>query len=79
MFTTIGSFSAVYFTLAAVLFILILFEKHFIRLEDKIKARKSATKRQSGNSTTVKSVQKNKNIKNNRNTSSVHRLPKSAA
>lgn len=35
MFSTLGSFSAVYFTLATVLFFLILFEKKLIVLEDK--------------------------------------------
>ena len=45
MFNTLGSFSAVYFTLAAILFILVLFEKHFIRLEDKIRADRAKSKK----------------------------------
>jgi hypothetical protein len=39
MFSTLGSFSAVYFTLATILFFLVLFEKKLIVLEDKIKAK----------------------------------------
>ena len=39
MFNTIGSFATVYFALAAILFLLVLFEKQLIALEDKIKAR----------------------------------------
>lgn len=54
MFNTIGSFSAVYFTLAAILFILVLFEKHFIHLEDKIRADRAKSK---------KSVKRNKSSK----------------
>lgn len=36
MFNNIGSFSTVYFTLAFILFFLVLFEKKLIVLEDKI-------------------------------------------
>lgn len=39
MFSNIGSFSAVYFSLAFILFLLILFEKPLIKLEEKIKKR----------------------------------------
>ncbi len=78
MFTTLGNFSAVYFTLAAVLFILILFEKHFIKLEDKIKSNKNNSKRKSA---TVKTVQKNKtdSVRKCRNTATVRRIPNNAA
>ena len=40
MFSTLGSFSVVYFTLATILFFLILFEKKLIVLEDKIREKK---------------------------------------
>ena len=40
MFDTLGSFAAVYFTLAAILFVLILFEKPLIALEDKWRAKR---------------------------------------
>ena len=82
MFTTLGSFSAVYFTLAAVLFILILFEKHFIKLEDKIRAKKSSEGNASRTRTAaVKSAQRSKreNVKICRNTSAVRRPPYNAA
>ena len=39
MFETIGTFSSVYFSLSALLFLLILFEKKLINIEDKIKER----------------------------------------
>ena len=45
MFSTLGSFSAVYFTLATVLFFLILFEKKLVVLEDKIKAKKQGKRK----------------------------------
>ncbi len=81
MFTTLGNFSAVYFTLAAVLFILILFEKHFIKLEDKIKAKKSNRKNSRAQVTTVKNVQKNKtdSVRKCRSTAAVRRIPNNAA
>ena len=40
MFNTLADFSAVYFSLAAVLVTLVLFEKPLIRLEEKRKAKK---------------------------------------
>ena len=40
MFETLGGFAAVYFTLAAILFVLILFEKPLIALEDKWRAKR---------------------------------------
>ncbi len=83
MFNTLGSFSAVYFTLAAVLFVLILFEKHFIRLEDKIRAKKSAASKTVKQSTAKKPVQKNapRSVsKDNRSRAvAVRRIPNSAA
>ena len=44
MFSTLGSFSAVYFTLATILFFLVLFEKKLIVLEDKIREKKGKKK-----------------------------------
>lgn len=58
MFNTIGSFSAVYFTLAAILFILVLFEKHFIHLEDKIRTGKAKAKKSAKNGKSNKTVSK---------------------
>lgn len=57
MFNTIGSFSVVYFTLGIILFLLVLFEKHFIQLEEKIKARKTDAKK-----VPTKKARKTKNI-----------------
>ena len=37
MFETLGSFSTVYFSLASILFVLILFEKKLIEFEERIK------------------------------------------
>lgn len=81
MFNTLGSFSAVYFTLAAVLFILILFEKHFIKLEDKIKSNKSKKKNASNYVRSVKTAPKNKagNVRKCKNTAIVRRIPDTAA
>ncbi|MBE6774632.1 MAG: hypothetical protein E7543_00400 [Ruminococcaceae bacterium] len=82
MFNTLGNFSAVYFTLAAVLFILILFEKHFIRLEEKLKAKRSRTgksvKAASYTKSTHKNVQKNAAYTHSR-VASVRRIPDNAA
>ena len=44
MFSTLGSFSAVYFTLAGILFVLVLFEKHLINLEDNWKKKRQKRK-----------------------------------
>lgn len=81
MFNTLGNFSAVYFTLAAVLFILILFEKHFIRLEDKIKSDRAKKKNVSAPVKTVKAVHKNNvnNAKRTGSTATVRRIPDHAA
>ena len=81
MFNTLGNFSAVYFTLAAVLFILILFEKHFIRLEDKIKANKAKKKNSTTGVKTVKTAHKNKvnNLSKSKSTATVRRIPNNAA
>ncbi len=83
MFNTLGSFSAVYFALAAVLFVLILFEKHFIRLEDKIKARKKSAYKTVKAESCQKPVQKNASrpvTKNSRSKAvAVRRIPNNAA
>ncbi len=81
MFNTLGNFSAVYFTLAAVLFILILFEKHFIKLEDKIKANKSKKNNTSTCTKGVKPVQRNnaENVRKCTSTAKVRRIPNNAA
>ena len=84
MFNTLGNFSAVYFTLAAVLFILILFEKHFIRLEDKIKENKKLKKKSSSpRSRAVKPVYKSNtkinSVRKNGAAATVRRIPNNAA
>ncbi|MBR6567168.1 MAG: hypothetical protein IKK60_00785 [Clostridia bacterium] len=81
MFNTLGNFSAVYFTLAAVLFILILFEKHFIRLEDKIKSNRAKRKNTSVPGKAVKPAYKNNvnNVRKNRNMATVRKIPNNAA
>lgn len=56
MFATLGSFSVVYFALAGVLFILILFEKYFIAFEDKYRKRARNKRKQ-------RKVQSNGNTK----------------
>lgn len=40
MFDSLGSFSVVYFTLSAVLFLLILFEKPLLKIENKRKEKR---------------------------------------
>lgn len=83
MFNTLGSFSAVYFTLAAVLFILILFEKYFIKIEDNIRAKKKAVKKSVKANTAKKTVRKpdtNASLRNsNIRTAPVRRIPNNAA
>ncbi len=81
MFTTLGNFSAVYFTLAAVLFILILFEKYFIRLEDKIRANKSKKNNSRSHISSNGNVHKNKStsVKKCKNAATVRRIPNNAA
>lgn len=81
MFNTIGSFSAVYLTLTAVLFILVLFEKYFINLEDKIKAKKAVSKKAVKASAPKKAVRKgNRNMnKCKDNTAAIRRVPNNAA
>ena len=83
MFNTLGSFSAVYFTLAAVLFVLILFEKHFIQLEDKIKAKrraaKKATKAASPKSQSYKRDSSSVRSYDRSKAASVRRIPNNAA
>ena len=83
MFNTIGSFSAVYFTLAAILFILVLFEKYFIRLEDKIKADRAAAKKPAKTASIKKTANKNKqsscrNTATER-TAAIRKIPNNAA
>lgn len=81
MFNTLGSFSAVYFALAAVLFILILFEKHFIQLEENLKAKKTKSKQTVRQNARKSTAQKNKsNIVSSKNkTACVRRIPNNAA
>ncbi len=83
MFNTLGNFSAVYFTLAAVLFVLILFEKHFIRLEDRIRAKKKQANKTMKTNSSKKPVQKSVSRsaqKNSRNkVVTVRRIPNNAA
>ncbi len=83
MFNTLGSFSAVYFALAAILFVLILFEKYFIRLEENIKAKKKATKKPVKSNICKKSARKSqaapKLKTNNVRTATVRRIPNNAA
>ncbi len=81
MFNTVSSFSAVYLILTAVLFILILFEKHFIQLEDKIRAKKSVSKKSIKNANSKKTVRKNNAnmTKKNGNTAAIRRVPNNAA
>ncbi len=83
MFNTIGSFSAVYFTLAAILFILVLFEKHFIHLEDRIRANRANLKKSVKKANTRKNVQKSNPVavrsSNTKSTTTIRRLPDNAA
>lgn len=82
MFNTLGSFSAVYFALAAVLFILILFEKHFINLEEKIKAKKSSSSKAVKSASHKNTVQKstvNTARKGCSRVTAVRRAPNNAA
>ena len=81
MFNTLGSFSAVYFTLAAVLFILVLFEKHFINLEEKLKAKKAKKRNSSRQNVCRKPVQKysSEAVRKQNRTATVRRIPNNAA
>ncbi len=81
MFNTLGSFSAVYFALAAALFILVLFEKHFIQLEEKIKSKKTKVKKSGRQTNCKKSVQKynSKTTGKPNRTATVRRIPNNAA
>ncbi len=80
MFSTLGSFSAVYFTLAAIVFVLILFEKHLIALEDNFKAKRAVTKKSIKNNKSIKNTPKSKSNNTRRNSaSSVRKIPGSAA
>ena len=82
MFNTLGSFSFVYFTLAAILFILILFEKYFIQLEDKIKANKKSAKKNISrkNASRISSQNPSKKIvKKSTSKVTVRRIPNNAA
>ena len=58
MFDTLASFSTVYFILAAILFVLILFEKHLIEIENSIKAARKQ-KQAHANNKTIKEVRRN--------------------
>lgn len=81
MFNTLGSFSAVYFALAAVLFILVLFEKHFIHLEEKLKAKKARSRKTNTQAVSRKPVQKcsTKAVSRQSRTATVRRMPNNAA
>ncbi len=72
MFNTLGSFSIVYFALAAVLFVLILFEKQFIHLEEKYNAKKTKARKTAKHMTAKKVPQGNRhntvNVKQNKST-----------
>ena len=48
MFETLESFSIVYWSLAVVLVLLVLFEKHLIAFEDKVKAKRRKRARKEG-------------------------------
>ncbi|MBQ7118558.1 MAG: hypothetical protein IJN88_10135 [Clostridia bacterium] len=81
MFNTLGSFSVVYFALAAVLFFLVLFEKHFIQLEEKIKSKKTKVKKSARQTNCKKSVQKcnMKTAGRTERNATVRRIPNNAA
>lgn len=80
MFNTAGSFSAVYLILTAALFVLVLFEKHFIRLEDKIKAKKNVAKKPVGAvNTRNKVASKTNTSKKSNSTATIRRVPHNAA
>ncbi len=80
MFNTLGSFSAVYFALAAVLFVLILFEKYFVQLEDKIRANRVKAKKAAKQNVKKRPVQKcrNNTVKSN-GTHTYRKVPNNAA
>ena len=63
MFDTLASFSTVYFILAAILFLLVLFEKHLIAFEDNARAARSARKQKQAHTKnkTIKEVRRNEN------------------
>lgn len=60
MFDTLANFSTVYFILAAILFLLILFEKHLIEIENSIKAARKQKQAHTTNRT-IKEVRRNEN------------------
>ena len=82
MFNTLGSFSVVYFALAAVLFVLVLFEKHFIQLEEKHNAKKAKVKKSTKsnhNKQPLNKSTKKTDVKRDKNTTIYRKSPKTAA